>query len=194
MKELLDQRPILVALAGPNGAGKTTFYRAYLQASGLRFVNADVVARDLRVDPYRAAKLADALRRQLIEQRESFIFETVFSDPVGDKLSFLKEAEAAGYTVVLFFIGIDGADISDQRVAMRVLKGGHDVPADKVKERYPRVMWNLKRALGELSNVRVYDNSDLRNPYRLIATVEKRIGLDLMLVGPTPEWLRELLP
>lgn len=161
-----------MALSGPNGAGKTTFYRTYLRPSGLRFVNADVVARELGVDPYKAAKLAEGLRLQLIEQGESFIFETVFSDPVGHKLAFLKDAERCGYTVVLFFIGLDGPETCNERVAMRVLKGGDDVPAEKLLERYPRVMSNLKRALVELSNVRVYDNSDLRRPYRLVATME----------------------
>jgi len=192
MKRLLSQRPIIVALAGPNGAGKTTFYRTYLRPSGLRFVNADVIALDLRVDTYEAAKVADSLRRQLVEQRESFIFETVFSDPVGDKLAFLKEAESLGYSVVLFFIGIKGPDVSDQRVAMRVLKGGHDVPGDKLRERYPRIMNNLRRALLELPNVRVYDNGDLKRPYRLVATRED--GREVELHGPTPEWLRAVLP
>ena len=182
----------MVALAGPNGAGKTTFYRTYLRPSGLRFVNADAVALDLRIDPYKAAHVADRLRRQLIEQRESFIFETVFSDPVGDKLAFLKEVEGAGYTVALFFIGIDSPEVSDERVAMRVLKGGHDVPADKLRERYPRVMRNLRRALVELSNLRVYDNSDLNRPFRLVATLESRLSIQLH--EPTPEWLRVLLP
>ena len=79
----LDQRPIIVALAGPNGAGKTTFYQAHLQPAGLRFVNADLLARELVLDPYAAAKVADALRRELVRQRESFVFETVFSDPRG---------------------------------------------------------------------------------------------------------------
>ena len=192
MKRLLSQRPIIVALAGPNGAGKTTFYRTYLRPSGLRFVNADVIALDLRVETYEAAKVADSLRRQLVEQRESFIFETVFSDPVGDKLAFLKEAESLGYSVVLFFIGIKGPDVSDQRVAMRVLKGGHDVPGDKLRERYPRIMNNLRRALLELPNVRVYDNGDLKRPYRLVATRED--GREVELHGPTPEWLRAVLP
>jgi predicted ABC-type ATPase len=192
MSQLLSQRPIVVALAGPNGAGKTTFYRAYLQPSGLRFVNADVVALKLGVDPYQAAKLADSIRRQLIEQHESFIFETVFSDPAGNKLAFLKEAEHSGYTVVIFFIGIEGPEISDERVAMRVLKGGHDVPADKLKKRYPRVMRNLKQALAELSNVRVCDNSDLKRPFKLVAIKEN--GQKIELYEPTPEWLRALLP
>jgi predicted ABC-type ATPase len=190
--ELLNKRPIIVALAGPNGAGKTTFFRTYLQPSGLRFVNADLMARELGIDPYKAARLADSVRRQLVEQRESFIFETVFSDPVGDKLEFLKEVAESGYTVVLFFIGIEGPEASDGRVAMRVLQGGHDVPADKLRERFPRVMCNLKRALEELDNVRVYDNSDLKHPYKLIAT--KQDHEKIKLHHPAPRWLRQLLP
>jgi predicted ABC-type ATPase len=182
----------VVALAGPNGAGKSTFYGTYLRSSGLRFVNADVIAKELGADPYKAAGLADELRRQLVALRASFIFETVFSDPVGDRLGFLKQAEESGYTAVLIFIGIDGPSTSDQRVAMRVLKGGHDVPAEKIVERYPRVMSNLKRALVEIGNVVVYDHSDLDAGYRLVATREG--GKPVELHGTTPEWLRLLLP
>jgi predicted ABC-type ATPase len=189
---LLDRRPIAVVLAGPNGAGKTSFYRAYLQSSGLRFVNADVVAGELGIDAYRAAEIADEVRRQLVELQESFIFETVFSDPVGDKLAFLKEVETKGYTVVLFFIGIGSPQISDERVAMRVSKGGHDVPANKILARYPRVMRNLEKALVELQNVRVYDNTDLKMPFRLVAVREA--GAEIRLIQPVPDWLRTLLP
>lgn len=181
----------MVVLAGPNGAGKTSFYDTYLRPSGLRFVNADILARELDVDPYRAAQLADGVRRSLIDQRESFIFETVFSDPVGDKLAFMKEVEGRGYTVALFFIGIESPKASDMRVAMRVSKGGHDVPPDKLHERFPRVMANLKRALMDLSNVRIYDNSDLTRPYRLVATREDRGPIELR--KPVPKWLRPLL-
>jgi predicted ABC-type ATPase len=192
VKEILNSRPIVVTLAGPNGAGKSSFYRAFLKPSGLRFVNADVLAHDLKIDAYEAARLAESLRRQLIEERESFIFETVFSDPVGEKLEFLKEVERAGYAVVLFFIGISNPAISDERVAMRVAKGGHDVPVDKIAERFPRVMRNLQRALAELSNARVYDNSDLKHPYRLVATREN--GQAVEVHGTVPEWLGALLP
>jgi len=75
---------------------------------------------------------------------------------------------------------------------MRVLKGGHDVPGDKLRERYPRIMNNLRRALLELPNVRVYDNGDLKRPYRLVATRED--GREVELHGPTPDWLRAVLP
>jgi len=57
----LDHRPIVVALAGPNGAGKSTFFEAHLKSSGLRFLNADVLAKELEVDAYDAARMVAAL-------------------------------------------------------------------------------------------------------------------------------------
>jgi len=188
----LDRRPVIVALAGPNGAGKTTFYYAHLQPAGLRFVNADLLAKELRLEPYAAARIAANLRTELVNQRESFVFETVFSDPVGEKLAFLRDADAAGYNTILCFIGTASADISEQRVAMRVSQGGHDVPTKKLKERFPRTLANLKAALRNLPNVWVFDNSDLRTPYRLVAVVQR--GQVMKLPRPVPRWLAPLLP
>jgi predicted ABC-type ATPase len=187
----LDQRPMIVALAGPNGAGKTTFYRAHLQPTGLRFVNADVIARELDLHPYAAAQMADALRRELVAQRESFVFETVFSDPVGDKLSFLKHAIEAGYTVVLCFIGISRPETSEQRVAMRVSQGGHDVPTDKLFTRFPRTLANLKSAIRELPYVLVFDNDELGAPFRQVAVFDH--GKLTFRAKPLPRWLSRLL-
>lgn len=187
---LFDERPIVVAIAGPNGAGKTTFYHAHLRPAGLRFVNADVLAGELRLGPYQAARLANALRLQLARQRESFVFETVFSDPVGDKLSFLKEAERAGYRVVLCFVGIGGPDVSEERVAMRVSQGGHDVPSEKLSSRFPRTLSNLKRAIRELSHVLIFDNDDLSRPFHLVAVFER--GRRAHGSEAVPCWLRPL--
>ena len=164
-----DQRPIVVALAGPNGAGKSTFFESHLKSSGLRFLNADVLAKELEVDAYDAARMVAALRVELVRQRESFVFETVFSDPVGDKLAFLKQTAQSGYAVVLYFIGIADANTSEQRVAMRVSQGGHDVPTEKLIARFPRTLANLSAAIRELPCVLVFDNDDLRTPFRHVA-------------------------
>ena len=187
----LDERPIVVALAGPNGAGKTTFYHAHLEPAALRFVNADVLARGLDIEPYAAARAADAVRRALVKQRESFVFETVFSDPVGDKLAFLEEAAASGHTVVLIFIGISSSRVSEDRVAMRVSQGGHDVPPEKLKSRFPRTLANLKKAMRVLPHVLILDNDDLGTPFRRVAVFEQ--GRPVELARPLPRWLKPLV-
>lgn len=179
-----------MAVAGPNGAGKTTFYHAHIAPAALRYVSADILARELEMDPYAAANAATAIRRALLGQKESFAFETVFSDPVGDKLDFLKEAVAAGYTVVLCFIGLEDAALSEERVAMRVSQGGHDVPSEKLKPRFPRTMANLKAAIAALPLVYVFDNSDLRRPFRRVAVF--RNSRPEAKVKDLPEWLKGL--
>lgn len=186
-----ERRPLLVAIAGPNGAGKTTFHEVFLADLGLAFVNADSLARDLGVDENEAARMANAMRRTLRSQGESFVFETVFSDPVGDKLGFLKQAAAEGYAVVLCFIGLSGAVEAEQRVAMRVSQGGHDVATEKLTERYPRILENLRRAIRELPDVRVFDNDDLARPYRLVAVFED--GRLARSNEPLPAWLSPLI-
>ncbi len=189
--EWLDQRPLIVAIAGPNGAGKTTFFHAHIAPSGLRFVNTDVLAGHLEMDAYLAATVAASLRAELVRQRESFAFETVFSDPVGDKLTFLKQAVADGYQVLLCYIGLANAEMSEARVAMRVAQGGHDVPSEKIFSRFPRTMANLKSAVLDLPHVMVFDNSNLASPYRRIAVFER--GRLTERVQPFPRWFRELV-
>ena len=194
-----DQRPIVVAVAGPNGAGKTTFYHSHLEPAGLRFINADVLSRELASDPYAGARLADALRRRLVKRNESFVLETVFSDPAGGKLAFLRQTQRAGYTVVLCYFGLSRAEISAERVAMRVSQGGHDVPARKLKSRYPRTLANLKAAIGVLPHILIFDNTDLvylrqtdlDRPFRKVAVLYE--GRWVYRSRPLPEWLKPFM-
>jgi predicted ABC-type ATPase len=130
--------------------------------------------------------MADALRNQLVAEGESFVFETVFSDPQGAKVDFLRDAVQRGYTVVLCFIGLESASTSDERVAMRVMQGGHDVAPDKIAARYPRSLENLRRAIAVLPFVWVYDNSDLGTPFRKVAEFEHGARKEY---PPLPEWL-----
>jgi predicted ABC-type ATPase len=184
--------PIAVAIAGPNGAGKSTFFESHVAAAGLRFVNADLLANEHGIDAYASASLADSIRRALVERGESFAFETVFSDPVGDKVAFLAETARRGYTVVLCYVGIAGSDQSIDRVAMRVLQGGHGVPIEKLRSRFSRTINNLRAAIVRLPHVLIYDNSDLALPFRHVAAFER--GKAILLNKPLPEWLRPLVP
>ncbi|MBX3415733.1 MAG: zeta toxin family protein [Pirellulales bacterium] len=168
-----DRRPMIVAIAGPNGAGKTSFYLAHLADSGLPFINADELAIASGVDPYIAAAMAEELRKNHLEQGWSFAFETVFSDPLGEKIRFLERAVQRGYEVVLCFIALPNVDTSMERVAIRVLQGGHDVPDDKLIARFPRTFANLRSAIQHLPHVLIFDNSNLNQPYCLVAQFER---------------------
>ena len=172
MDELLERRPVVVVLAGPNGAGKSTFFEAHLRMCALPFVNADNLARELEAGAYEAAEIAEQVRHCLANSGESFVFETVFSDPVGAKVDFLHALATRGYTVVLCFIGLESVDLSDTRVAIRVAQGGHDVPREKIESRYARTFENLDRAIAKLPFIFILDNSVIGRPHRLIAKVQ----------------------
>lgn len=165
--DFFDSRPIVVALAGSNGAGKSTFFESHLSECGLRFVNADEIAGQLAIGPYEAAEAAAAIRASLVERRESFVFETVLSDPIGEKVDLLAEYASSGHEVVMIFIRIADVATSIERVSMRASQGGHDVPDEKLEARFARTQANLKRAIARLPHVLVFDNSDLGRPYQL---------------------------
>lgn len=187
----------LVVLAGPNGAGKSTDFEQFLRRTGLPVVNADVIARAIapqapEAASYAASRAADVKRRALLAEGESFCMETVFSDPVGDKLAFLEEARTAGYRVVLLFIGLPSPELSQARVIQRVEDGGHDVPDEKLFARFPRTLENLAGALRFVDEARLYDNGDAREPFRLVARVEH--GATRWRAVALPAWAARALP
>jgi predicted ABC-type ATPase len=183
--------PRLLFLAGPNGAGKSTFFEAYLKDSGLPFVNADRIAAALGISDVEAAAAADAVRQQLLSEGMAFITETVFSDPVGAKLNFLRQAIAADCQVTLYFMGISSAQLSGARVSQRVRAGGHDVPPERLERRFRQSLENLRQALEFVPEVHVFDNSSSENPFRLVLSV--RLGRTQFIADPLPEWLKPIV-
>jgi predicted ABC-type ATPase len=179
--------PLLVVFAGPNGAGKSTFRRIFYGDSTVPFINADMIAAEEKVGAYEAAAMAERLRQDLFIARQSFMFETVLSDPIGAKVAFLTTARSHGYRVVVNFIGLESDEYSFARVFQRVGEGGHDVPAEKIRERFPRVLENLARVLGKVDALSIYDNTSETSPYRMIARIEGELLLELS--HSIPQWL-----
>lgn len=130
----------------------------------------DAIERQIRVDlpgngctdHYYARLAQEEVTRRRTEyaaQGIAFSFETVLSDPCGDKLDFLRTASHHGHYVALLAIGLESAEKSAARVALRVSRGGHDVPGEKIISRYPRVLANLHQAVTTLPLVLLVDNS-----------------------------------
>lgn len=182
---------LLIVVAGPNGAGKSTFVETFLKPTGILIVNPDEVAKGLSPDSpedvaYEAARVAEAWRRDLAARGISFCMETVFSDPQGAKLEFLKECQSNGYTVVLVFIGLESAELSLGRIIQRVERGGHDVPDAKIESRFPRTFANLRQALTFVDEALLFDNSSADQPFRFVAAF--KAGKRQRRKGFAPAW------
>ena len=177
--------PVLHLLAGPNGAGKSTFHaRVLAPATHLPFVNADEIAArrwpgDEQRHAYEASTLAAEQRTALLGERKSFVTETVFSHV--SKLDLIQAANDAGYLVTLHVVVIP-VDLAVARVVNRVEVGGHSVPEAKIRERYARLWPLVRSAIRNVEHARVYDNTNARRPFRILARYE-RGGL----VEP-PQW------
>jgi predicted ABC-type ATPase len=162
----MSRKPRLIIVAGPNGSGKTTITEqglAHEWFDGCHYINPDLIAEhDFSGwnDPksiLQAAQKATELRYQLLEQKQSIAFETVFSTT--EKLDFIRKAKENGYFIRVFFICTRSPVINASRIAQRVLEGGHEVPINKIISRYQKSILNAFEAAGLVDRFYLYDNS-----------------------------------
>jgi len=175
-------------VVGPNGSGKTTFVTEFLamELPGFAYVNADEIAKakwpsDPAAHAYEAAHIAEETRAHLIAKGRSFIAETVFSHP--SKLDLIRSAQEEGYQVVLHVMIIP-EELAVRRVEYRVRAGGHDVPEQKIRERYRRLWGLVARAVSAADRAVVYDNSRNAGP----AKVGEFFGGSPIGAAAWPEW------
>lgn len=116
---------------------------------------------------YYSAALTDLIRLKLLECHSTFSFETVMSHP--SKVDILRNAHALGYRTYLYYVATETVTINISRVRNRVSMGGHDVPEDKIRERYKRSLRLLPEAIQESSRAYIFDNSTENQESVLIA-------------------------
>lgn len=181
--------PELFVIAGPNGSGKSSS----ITSSGLDrrcpfLVNPDNFVRCLKdkENEYEryvlAMQFCEKLRNLLLDFGMEFGFETVGSTE--EKLEFIRRAKSQGYTISFLFVNAGSPEKCMQRIKARVASGGHDVPEDKVRRRYARVMELLPEYIRLADNAAVYDNSG--ENAELVMT--KKDGM-VSVIGSAPEWL-----
>jgi len=101
-----------------------------------------------------------------MEREMPFAFETVFSHwkkhPDGrieSKADIIKTLHAAGYFVVLLFVGLSAPELSVLRVETRKEQGGHGVPLNKLNSRFPRTQRAIGYAAPIADMTLMFDNS-----------------------------------
>lgn len=109
------------------------------------------------------AIIADFIRQELIRNKVSFSFETVFSHP--SKLELIDLAHHNGYKVYLYFVGTDSPEINEERVKDRIKKGGHNVKKEDIYNRYGRTMELLLQIITRCDVVYLWDNSQNKHAF-----------------------------
>jgi len=175
----------LYIISGCNGAGKTTAsYTVLPEVLDCReFVNADEIARGL--SPFNPESVAIEAGRlmlsrieELLERDESFSIETTLATK--SYINLVRRAQAQGYNVRVLFFWLNSPELALQRVAERVEKGGHNIPADVIRRRYVAGIRNLFRLfMREVDYWEIYDNSEY--PAVQIATGGKNEKTEIII-------------
>jgi predicted ABC-type ATPase len=187
------KRPVLTIVAGSNGCGKTSMTTlARTKFQQLPILDPDAIARSLQETSEVNNSGIEAGRKvlrdaeELIQAQQSFTVETTLSGST--YLRMAARAKKAGFGVLVFFVGTASVEINLARVRDRVKKGGHDVPEEDQRRRYPRTLANMRKLLPIADLAFIFDNST---------------GLGHVLLGsghpdsmrwfePVPEWAANL--
>jgi predicted ABC-type ATPase len=193
-------KPELIVIAGPNGSGKTSVTQKFLHhewSDGTTYINPDEVAKEVFGDwnsqeaVIKAANYCAELREKCLKNRESFVFETVFS--AEDKVKFLLRAKRAGFFVRLFFISTSSPQINASRIAKRVMEGGHDVPITKIISRYYKSIANCVTISPTIDRLYVYDNSVENQDAQILFRLSNG-KLAKQYTNDIPEWAAAIKP
>jgi predicted ABC-type ATPase len=180
---------------------------ATFRSAGADYFNPDEATARIR-DANPGLSIADAnsaawfqskrLLERAIHERQDFAFETTLG---GDTITgLLGEALAAGVDVRVWFVGLSSPALHVARVRSRVMRGGHDIPEAKIRERYDRSRIHLIELMPRLTELRVFDNSLEADPHagrspRPILVLHLANGRITQMIDPTdtPAWARPIV-
>lgn len=189
--------PRLWIVAGPNGSGKSTLYdQTDIEGFGqsVWIINPDVLSATIARQEKVAlidANLAAVERiekwlRASVDTYQTIGVETVLS--TGKYRDLVQVAKQRGFELRLLYVMLGSVEQNIARVRLRVAKGGHAVPEDRIIARRRRSLDQLPWFLDAADWARIYDNSDAAP--RLVGT---KTG-DLIEIDPSaPADLRAAL-
>jgi predicted ABC-type ATPase len=199
--------PRSYVLAGTDGAGKSSLMGAMLLQQGVEYFNPDHAAqRVFLANPGISQLEANSaawhegtrLLERAIRQKLDFVFETTLGGKTIANL--LDRALSEGLEVRIWYVGLDSVERHIARVRSRVTQGGHDIPEQKIRERYTQSRLNLIRLLPRMTELLLYDNSKEADPRTgtapepglILRLVRGRVRETCELTR-VPEWAKPIL-
>ena len=140
------QDKILYIIAGANGSGKSTLASELLPSENLDFLNADEVAKEICPQniesvKIKAGKIVLKKLEKLLNSQKSFAIETTLAGK--NHIKTIQKAKKLGYYVVLIYSYLDSPILCENRIKIRVLNGGHNIPKDDIIRRFYRSKENF---------------------------------------------------
>ncbi|TNC65780.1 zeta toxin family protein [Rubellimicrobium roseum] len=225
------EKPLAIIVAGHNGSGKSTMWNKRLSNRlQIPLINADRMMLSILPEPNSQGALVEwaqtlrdtdeswmkvaqsgvqAFVGHAMVAQVPFAMETVFSHwrprPDGtfeSKIDDIRNLQEAGYFVLLLFVGLANAGLSVLRVQTRVAENGHDVPPDKLLQRFPRTQAAIRQASSVADATIFTDNS--RGPKEAFTVCRVQLGTrevfdlrsgpDLPLAPGIAQWMEIVCP
>lgn len=170
-------------IAGVNGAGKSSLtgvLRQEMNDLGV-IVDVDKLAAANGGNNILAGRLAIERIRSCLKKGVCFTQETTLSGSLTAHTA--RQARESGYAVRMYYVGLDSAEESLARIANRVRKGGHDIPADDVRRRFAGRVKSLSAVLPYCAEATFFDNDN-----GFVAVAEYRNGV-IVCYENAPRWV-----
>ncbi len=178
----------MTLIAGANGSGKSTLTSSNPDIFGsIPLLDPDAIARTIQstvAGPSAIAAARQALQsiEQHLRDGQDFAVETTLSGK--NYLRVMLDARALGFEVVLVYIGTETVETNLDRIANRVLAGGHNIPETDVRRRYQRSLGNAPIAISRADHGILFDNTTEQG-YQLVAVIDDGKAEWL---GSLPKW------
>jgi predicted ABC-type ATPase len=197
----------IYVLAGVNGSGKSSIGGATIESCGNVYYNPDDAAKQLKaLHPNMTQVIANGhawtLGKEMLESaisdKATFAFESTLGGTTITDL--LIKAASEGLKLKIWYAGLESVELNIARVQKRVSQKGHDIPEDKIRQRWDASRRNLIRLLPHLDSLRLFDNSKQADPHDG-QRPRPELLLDIVgekIVGPTdlskaPEWAKPII-
>lgn len=148
-------RQILKTVGAPSGSSIRTYWQnasAILKVSS-RWRQISKPCAGLSNGFMHPSRLIRPWKSKLFSQRRN----SVLSTPKFRRL--VLAAKQRRFTIHLIYVLLSSSQLNIERVRLRVAKGGHDVPKDKIVERRERSLAQLPWFLAQTDEAWLFDNS-----------------------------------
>lgn len=194
--------PTFWLIAGPNGSGKSSLYGSNANvlygdsniadfSRSFWIINPDLLTSrirsfektSLRKANKEAVDRIEAWLEASIHAHQSVGVETVLSTSKYRRL--VRLAKRRSFEIRLIYVILESSELNIQRVRLRVKKGGHSVPEEKIRARWTRSLRQLPWFLNQADRALLFDNS------KKLRIVGRKARKTIILDPSAPSVIRE---